>query len=168
MMAHRIAKLAVSIFMVVTTPASRAETPIPWEKSPVTRTLPGVVTTAQTFFSPVLGTKQGEFKAMYESMLDKRETASGTFLLARFRVVEAQATGGGHPVYDPKHDTYEQTVMVDCARHFSDTVQESFYLNSKLVAHRDVPDADIIMNQDLTPNTTIDDLCKHLKSKNAW
>lgn len=98
---------------------------------------------ATVFLSRSFGQKSGTFKAMPESMLDKADHISGTYLVGTFRKVFAAPTEGMHGTYDESITTE----LIDCANDYFGTVHEVRKLKGHIVFDKVTPDADIHMIQ---------------------
>lgn len=140
-----------------------------WVASEVSRSLPGQEdVSAQTYFSPRFSKLHGKFRAQYDSMLDKRTTTEGDFLVARFRYQYKKPIGTPGSKVSPFHDEYVSEVLLDCRQNFSGTAAEIFFLKGKEVLALETPKSDILMIQMEMPGTTIDDLCAFAKKRGAW
>lgn len=115
---------------------------------------------AKTYFRATDQTKTGTFRAMFESMLDSRESVTGTFVVAQFRYVYASVLEGGGKIV-PSHDEGIYTVILDCKAHLAGTISVTYNLAGKLVSRDDTPDDRVLLTQDASPSM-VNDLCEFL------
>jgi hypothetical protein len=140
-----------------------------WVESPNNHVLPGQEQDykhSKTYFSTKFGKRSGTFRASYRRLSDKRDTVSGTFLVAKFRYVSPDKPMGSGGIYDPHHDDYIATVLLNCAEEWSGVIGEFFALNGNVISNISLTDPSL--NQGNRDGTTIGDLCQFAKQQGQW
>lgn len=136
-----------------------------WVEIPNTHTLPGEASDGKVYFGTQFTQQKGNYKATYESVMESRDSLSGTFLMGSFRYVF------NHPnpksFLAPRHDEMITQVVLECSKHFSGTVAVLYKLKDKVVKNDVKTAAEITLYQDSNPGT-VSDLCAYAKSKKLW
>lgn len=96
------------------------------------------------YLSGQFGQKSGTFKAMPESMLDKQDHVSGTFLVGTFRQVLDDTAEDMHGL---QYDESITTEVLDCQNAYFGTLRQVEKLRGKVVQDLVTPDHDINMMQ---------------------
>ena len=147
--------LALGLLFLLAVPAWGRQA---WVEAPVTRALPGQeALKAKTYFWDAFTTRKGTFKATYASMLDPRQSVTGTFLVAKCRYVYQDTLEASALLY-PAHNEMILEVLLDCREHWSGTLATTYLLNGKVVQVESVPEQDVAMMQTSGPST-MTDLC---------
>jgi hypothetical protein len=147
--------------------AQTVNTTTDWIEAKTSRSLPGQEEmVGKTFFSPVFVKTSGEFRAMYDSVLDKRKTIKGDFIVGKFRYKYRTPIGSQQSRIDPLHDEFIAEIILDCKQHFSGIKNSTLSLNGKVVLQSE--DSDVLLTQEYAKGTTVADLCDFAKVQNAW
>ncbi|MDD5084390.1 MAG: hypothetical protein PHT88_05695 [Candidatus Moranbacteria bacterium] len=137
-----------------------------WTVSEFSRTLPGQEdNTAQTFFGSKFTKIRGEYRAMYDSMLETKDTVKGEFLVGKFKYKYKEPIGELNSQFEPLHDEYISEVLLDCNQNFSGTLSETFILHGKTVKSHTNQKSEILMVQLNLSDTTMGDLCAFAKTQ---
>ena len=130
-----------------------------WVKSPKTRALPGQESIkGSTYFGKRFIKIKGNYAAVFESVLDKRDSISGEFILGKFRYLYESPIGDGSR-FAPLHDESITTVIMNCKEKFFGT-KSIAYLNKGKVQHvEETPENEILMMQQKVGASTVNDLC---------
>jgi hypothetical protein len=137
-----------------------------WTVSTFSRTLPGQEEiVGQTFFGSKFTKKRGEYRAMYDSMLETKDTVKGEFLVGKFKYKYKEPIGELNSQFEPFHDEYISEVLLDCNQNFSGTLSETFILHGKTVKSHTNQKSEILMIQQNLSGTTMGDLCAFAKTQ---
>jgi hypothetical protein len=115
------------------------------------------------YFSTAFTQKTGTFKATPESMLDKKDTVTGTFVVGTYRIVSKQAD---QDINGTAYDELIATELMDCTNAYYGRIRTVEKLKGKVVSDQTTPDHDIQMTEQQGP--TIDSqLCQLHQGKPA-
>lgn len=158
--------ISVLLALLATSAAFAAEPAVEWVEAPQRPSLNGE--SGKTWFSPVLGSKNGTFEAIYDSMADERNSVSGDFLVATFRYTYDTPIGEAGSTMYPLHDESITQVLLDCDQHFSGTTSLRFLLDGSEVGLQENQDDDVLMMQTSSDDgTTIGDLCEFARERGS-
>src|SRR5690606_28215427 len=113
---------------------------------------------SKTWFWSAFSRRSGTFSAMYDSMLDSRDSVTGDFLVARYRYTFDAPIGEGNGLI-PRHDELIAEVLLDCDAHFSGTTSQRYLLDGEEVAREDNDDV-LMIQMTNDADTTVGDLCE--------
>jgi len=127
-----------------------------WVEAPQRPSLDGE--SGRTWFWSAFTRRSGTFRAMYDSMLDNRDSVTGDFLVARYRYTFDAPIGDGTGLI-PRHDELIAEVLLDCDAHFSGTASQRYLLEGEEVAREDNDDV-LMIQMTNDADTTVGDLCE--------
>jgi hypothetical protein len=169
------ARLPLTLLLVcacaVLGPVAQAETPRrgDWVASPHSRFLPGQEDTGgKTYFSKTFGKKSGTFKAVYDSLFDKRDKVTGDFIIGSYRYTYEAPNGEADSKIYPLHDEDIETVLLDCKNGFVGSISSIYLLRGEVVRKTEYSDKDVEVTQMRLANTTVGDLCRFAKQQGVW
>jgi len=132
-----------------------------WVEAPPRPSLAGE--SGKTWFWSAFTRKSGTFSAMYDSMLDDRDSVTGDFLVARYRYTFDAPIGEGTGLI-PRHDELIAEVLLDCDAHFSGTTSQRYLLEGREVARDDNDDV-LMMQMTNDAGTLVGDLCEFARQR---
>lgn len=104
---------------------------------------------AQIYLSPIFSAIKGRFKAIPESVMDKRNAIEGNFLIGKYRYLFIKPTRGT----DGKlSDELVSTEILDCNGSFFGTMKQVRKYKGAVINSRASATADVTMMQTTVPN----------------
>lgn len=104
---------------------------------------------AQTYLNTTFTPIKGKFKALPESIMDRKDTIEGSFLLGEYRYVfKKPETGEDGKISDER----VATEILDCKGNFFGTMKEVSKYKGKVVSEKLTPASDVTMIQTTSPN----------------
>lgn len=91
--------------------------------------------------------KSGTFAATPESVLDNRDSISGTFLVGTYRIVTDQGGSKMTGVQGEQYDELISTELIDCKNGYAGTLRRIEKLNGQVVHDETMQDKDVMMTQ---------------------
>ncbi len=117
--------------------------------------------TAQIYLNTAFTSTKGKFKAVPESIMDRKDTIEGSFLLGEYRYMFLKPETG----QDGKlSDELVSTEILDCKGNFFGTMKKVRRYKGKLVSEKSTAPSDVTMIQTTSPNIGTK-LCTVSKSK---
>ena len=118
-----------------------AETSAQWVKDGATVDGGGTIYLSTTFTR-----KSGTFRAMPDSIMEDKDSVSGTFLVGTYRMVADK----NEPPMEGMHGKYDElisTELMDCDNRYAGTLRRIEMLAGKIVYEQTKQDNDILMIQ---------------------
>lgn len=145
---HNSARLAL-IALSITCTVAYAESPADWIDDG-----PSIDGDAKIQMSKTFTMQSGKFKATPESMLDKKDSISGNFLVGSYRYVYKKAEKDNGQLVDEM----VSTEIMDCENKFYGTLKQTKKYKGKVVSEKSTPLAQVQMMQ-TSMGTTDGQLC---------